>query len=130
MLLQRLRAQRDKLRKKHKKQLQEARDRAKELGLPAPEEPKRVQRTLENTRVEDVTIVKEADEEVFEDEEVDEFAKYFDRKVKPRILMTTGINPTKWTVKAAQLMRKIIPRSELYRRKKFPVKQVRVLFVL
>ena len=40
MLLQRLRAQRDKLRKKHKKQLQEARDRAKELGLPAPEEPK------------------------------------------------------------------------------------------
>jgi len=53
---------------------------------PAPKQP---QKTLENTREVDETIVDPNDEEVLQDEETDQFADYFKGR-HPKILITTG----------------------------------------
>jgi hypothetical protein len=56
--------------------------------------PKKIPRTLENTREADETIVNPLDEEVLEDEAEDEFSNYFDGKVTPKILITTSTRPS------------------------------------
>jgi hypothetical protein len=56
--------------------------------------PKKIPRTLENTREADETIVNPSDEEVIEDEAEDEFSNYFDGKVTPKILITTSTRPS------------------------------------
>jgi len=53
---------------------------------PAPKQP---QRTLENTREVDETMVDPNDEEVLKDEATDQFAEYFKGR-HPKILITTG----------------------------------------
>src|SRR3990167_3403923 len=55
---------------------------------------KQIPKTLDNTREFDETIVAPDDEEVFEDEQTDEFASYFDRTRTPKVLITTTIRPT------------------------------------
>jgi ribosome production factor 1 len=84
----------------------------------------RPQRTLDNTRTPDVTIVKEVDEEVFQDEEVDEFAAYFDRTVKPKIILTTSQSPSTQLYTLVKEMLRVIPNSEYCKRKKFEVKDM------
>jgi ribosome production factor 1 len=82
-----------KQKKKEKKKAQEKRKREEEeLGENAP--PKKIPRTLENTREVDETIVDLADEEVIQDEAEDEFSNYFDGKVTPKILITTSTRPS------------------------------------
>jgi ribosome production factor 1 len=58
------------------------------------EEKKKVTKTLDNTREFDETIVAPNDEEVLKDEQVDEFAEYFQGDKVPSILITTCISPT------------------------------------
>ena len=53
----------------------------------------KVPNTLENTREFDETIVEE-DEEVAADEATDEFAKYFQNGLAPKILITTSKGPS------------------------------------
>jgi ribosome production factor 1 len=66
----------------------EARKRLKEeLGENAPPMPQ--QRTLDNTREPDDTMVAPNDEEVQLDTAVDEFSDYFTEKTTPKILITT-----------------------------------------
>lgn len=45
-------------------------------------------KTLESTREPDETIVL-MDDEVMQDEKTDEFANYFERKVSPKLLITS-----------------------------------------
>lgn len=56
---------------------------------------KRPQRTIDNTREKDETMVTAEDVEVFEDEDVDEFAPHYDGKVIPRVLLTTSQTPSR-----------------------------------
>ena len=53
------------------------------------------QRTLDNTREADDTIVQEGDEEVQGDEAIDEFSAYFTGDQQPKIIITTCYHPTK-----------------------------------
>ncbi len=62
-------------------------------GDPKQLPPKKLQRTLDNTREYDETIVLPDDKEVVDDEQVDEFADYF-RGTIPKILITTSVHAT------------------------------------
>jgi len=71
-----------------KRKRRAARKRLKEeMGEDAPPMPQ--QRTLDNTREPDDTMVAPNDEEVVLDTAVDEFADYFANKTTPKILITT-----------------------------------------
>ena len=69
-------------------------------------------------------MVKEEDAEVFEDEDVDEFAAYFEREVKPKILLTTGQNASSALKKITKSMTRVFPNSEYYKRKNFDIKDI------
>ncbi len=71
---------------------------ARSCRRPAPAAqapPRNKQKTLENTREKDETIVAADDEEVKADEAMDEFASYFSGEKVPKVLITTSIHPTK-----------------------------------
>ncbi len=107
-----LKREREKLRKKFRKEQEEA---AALSGEPVP--VARPQRTLDNTRTPDVTIVREADQEVFEDEEVDEFAAYFAKEVTPKVLITTSEKPSDGLRATVKEMLRVFPNSEYVSRK-------------
>eukprot|EP00360_Condylostoma_magnum_P001882 CAMPEP_0168313954 /NCGR_PEP_ID=MMETSP0210-20121227/5474_1 /TAXON_ID=40633 /ORGANISM="Condylostoma magnum, Strain COL2" /LENGTH=97 /DNA_ID=CAMNT_0008277061 /DNA_START=16 /DNA_END=309 /DNA_ORIENTATION=+ len=48
-----------------------------------------IQRTIENMRVPDETIVLSDNEEVQEEENNDEYIEYYDENVPPKVLITT-----------------------------------------
>jgi len=84
----------DTSRKKRKLEKKERRKKNKaELG---DEAPKKVTRTLENTREFDETIVKPDDEEVLQDEATDEFASFFNGEA-PKLAITTCKSPSRVT---------------------------------
>merc|ERR1712086_1162851 len=58
------------------------------LGDDAP--PKQEPRTLDNTREADDTVVDGDDEEVAGDENMDEFASYFNSDIPPKIMITSN----------------------------------------
>lgn len=60
---------------------------AEALGQPVV---KHVPRTLENTREDDVTFVKEGDEDIAIEEDQDEFAAHFNNARPPHVLLTTS----------------------------------------
>lgn len=114
-----LKREREKLRKKFLKQQAEV---AEQTGEPVA--VARPQRTLDNTRTPDVTMVREADEEVFEDEEVDEFASYFAREVTPKVLVTTSEKPSDALRTTVKEMLRVFPNSEYVSRKKHAIKDM------
>uniref|UniRef100_A0A915C587 Brix domain-containing protein n=1 Tax=Parascaris univalens TaxID=6257 RepID=A0A915C587_PARUN len=72
-----------------KRARQDARRKLRErLGDAAP--PKQQPRTIENTREYDLTMVEADDEEILHDEANDEMSSYFNREVKPKVLITTS----------------------------------------
>ena len=56
--------------------------------------PKTVQRTLENTREPEETIVLPDDDEVLQDERTDELAEIFDGKVSTKVLILSYTRPS------------------------------------
>jgi ribosome production factor 1 len=114
-----LKREREKLRKKFRKEQAEL---AEQTGEQIP--VARPQRTLDNTRTPDVTIVREADEEVFEDEEVDEFAAYFAKEVTPKVLLTTSEKPSDVLRMTVKEMLRVFPNSEYVSRKKHAIKDM------
>jgi ribosome production factor 1 len=50
---------------------------------------KRIPKTLENTREDDVTFVKAGDEDIAIEEDQDEFAAHFNSERPPHVLLTT-----------------------------------------
>ncbi|KAF6265572.1 anticodon-binding protein [Scenedesmus sp. NREL 46B-D3] len=112
--------------KKQKKVERKKRDaeaaRAEELGLEPP--PKKQQKTLENTREKDVTMVEEGDEEVALDEADDEFAAHFARVREPKVLVTTCYKPSKTMFTFLAEMLEVLPCAEYYKRQGFSLKKV------
>ena len=116
---QKMRRAREKQRAKFRKAQQAA---AEQTGEPVP--VARPQRTLENMRAPDVTMVHAEDREVFEDEDVDEFAAYFNEQVKPKVLITTTIDPSGAMKTVVKEMLRLFPSSEFRRRQKFDLKDI------
>jgi len=89
-------------------------------------EVKQIPRTQDNTREADETIVAPDDHEVFEDEQTDEFASYFDRSSVPKVLVTTTLRPTRDLVKFAKEFRVIVGWDACEYRKRTPetIKQI------
>jgi len=71
-------------------------------------EVKQVPITQEMAREADDTIVAPDDHEVFEDEQTDEFASYFNRTTAPHVLITTTTNPSQSIVKFAKELKAIL----------------------
>jgi len=95
------------------------------LGDAAPAPPP--QRTLENTREPDDTMVKPDDEEVKEDTAVDEFAEYFANKTTPKILITTSPNickRAKETIPFINDLISVIPNMTYRERRNFTLKEI------
>jgi ribosome production factor 1 len=80
---------------KAQKKAQEKRQRevtkAEELGI-VPE--RKVPKTLDNTREQDVTTVQEGDEDIEVENEQDEFAEHFQNLRPPHVLLTTSFKAT------------------------------------
>jgi len=99
-------------------------EKRKREGNDDGENPLKKQRTLENTREPDDTMVLPNDNEVIEDEAGDEFAEYFKGNVKPKIFITTSNKRTQETRKFVDDLVRILPNTFYYDRMNVPMKNV------
>jgi ribosome production factor 1 len=95
---------------------------AEALGDEAPARP--AQRTLDNTREADGTIVQPGDEEVIGEDSFDEFAKHFSGEESPRIVVTTGQYPSKQLIEFMNEVIGLFPNAEYRQRGAIPIKSV------
>lgn len=116
-----LKAKQNKAKKVDRKKRQEEAARAEQLGL---EPPKRIARTIENTREKDETMVDPTDAEVAEDAAQDEFADHFARQRTPMVLLTTCFKPTKASHDFMADLLKLLPHAQYYLRKGYPLKKI------
>ena len=101
---------------------------AAQLGEDA-EKPVNKQKTLDNTREHEETLVRidengAGDEEVMADEAEDEFAKYFSDATRPKLCITTRPRPSSELFLFIQELIQLIPNSYFYPRKSFTVKEM------
>ncbi|XP_070563358.1 ribosome production factor 1-like [Ptychodera flava] len=109
--------------KKEKRERQKKRKKEEdELGDKAP--PKKIPKTIENTRVYDETMVDPQDQEVLYDEANDEIAPYFNRETTPKILITTSDRPRSRTTRLCAELADSIPNAEVYYRRGLALKKV------
>ena len=81
-------------------------------------------KTIENSRVPDETIVLPDDEETLQDERTDEFSTYFDRRVTPKVLITSADKPSLKTHLFMRELNKCIPNSEVRLRRSTDIKKI------
>ena len=94
---------------------------AEELGEAAPV---RVQRTLDNTREEDETMVRPDDEEVAGEDSFDEFSAHFSGAVPPRTMVTTSAGASEQLLSFLEEILLILPNSEYRKRGSVPIKKI------
>jgi len=94
---------------------------AEALGEAAPAH---VQRTLDNTREADDTMVQPGDEEVAAEDSFDEFSAHFSGDVPPRTLVTTGRYPSDKLLGFMEEMVTLLPNCEYRQRGAVPLKQL------
>ena len=92
------------------------------LGEKAP--PKQVPHTIENTRLEDETAVKQYDDEVLGDEKDDEFHQYFSNEKKPKIMISTRPKCSKKLFPFIADLMQMVPNAFYYERKHNLVKDL------
>jgi ribosome production factor 1 len=119
-----LKRKKNKAKKQERQRRDQAEAKAAELGLAPP--ARKQQRTIENTRAPDATLVTQhdADGEVAEDEAADEFAAHFARDREPKVLLTTCYKPTREMYAFLAEMLSVLPRAEYYARGGFTLKQI------
>uniref|UniRef100_A0A7S0RIG7 Brix domain-containing protein n=1 Tax=Chlamydomonas leiostraca TaxID=1034604 RepID=A0A7S0RIG7_9CHLO len=112
--------------KKKKKQEREKRQKEEQKAVAAGLEPppRKQQKTIENTRVKDETMVADGDEEVVADEEQDEFAEHFANARPPKVLITTCYKPSKVMYTFISELLETLPHAEYYKRQGFPLKKI------
>lgn len=115
--------QQKKLEKRKKlKDRDAAEKRALELGEEPP--PKKIPRTIENTREFDETVCRPDDEELYAGNECDEFSSVLKRESTPKILITTcRFNSTRGPAFVSELL-EVIPNSHYYRRGTYDLKKI------
>nr|GEW89594.1 hypothetical protein [Tanacetum cinerariifolium]GEW89595.1 hypothetical protein [Tanacetum cinerariifolium] len=108
--------------KKIAKAREAAENRALELGEELP--PRKVPRTIENTREADETVCKPDDEELFAGNDADEFSSILNSERPPKVLMTTcRFNSTRGPVLIKDLLT-IIPNADYYKRGTYDLKKI------
>lgn len=90
--------------------------------LQAP--PVKKQKTLDNTRELDHTLVQPDDEEVAEDENNDELAEYFRGNTKPKIMITTSYSVHRDTLLFVEDLLDTIPDCHYYSRRQYHIKEI------
>jgi len=93
----------------------------KESDVPRP---KQTPRTLDNTRTADSSVVAPGDEEVIRDEAEDEFSTIFDGALKPKIMLTTNINPSTRSYPLIGGLIGLLPNAFYYRRQRFALREI------
>jgi ribosome production factor 1 len=101
-----------------------------ELGEKAP--PKQIPRTLENTREYEETMVKPGDnnsnnsefQEILGDEADDEFSKFFNNDIQPKIMITTRPKCSRKLFPFIGDLMQMIPQAFYYQRKSFTVTEM------
>jgi ribosome production factor 1 len=96
---------------------------AEALGDDAPD-LKLQQKTLDNTREVDETIVGADDPDIAAEDSFDEFAGHFLQQLPPRTVVTTSMNPSKYIEEFLAEMVELLPNSEYRKRGKCPVKEM------
>jgi len=87
--------------------------------------PKKVQKTQDNMRVKEDTMVEADDEEVMQDALTDEFATYFEGSTVPKILFTTCNRPRNHeTMSFINDLLKVVPNSTYKNRKGIDLKKL------
>merc|ERR1711865_1329133 len=94
------------------------------LGDDAP--PKQEPRTLDNTREADDTVVDGDDEEVAGDENMDEFASYFNSDIPPKIMITSNFakRPSVFCHTFIDDLKGVFPNSAYYKRGTHEMKKI------
>ncbi|OVA19936.1 Brix domain [Macleaya cordata] len=112
-----------KLEKKKKHKAREAADkRALDLGEELP--PRKIPRTIENTREFDETVCKPNDEELFKGNDADEFSKILRREFTPKILITTcRYHSTRGPAFISELLT-VIPNAHYFKRGTYDMKKI------
>ncbi|CAG8538410.1 4750_t:CDS:2 [Diversispora eburnea] len=114
-----------KSRKKIEERLRRQKEEAEDPEKKKERLAKNIPRTLENVREFDETIVDAEDLEVLEDEASDEFSKYFQEGVSPKMLITTNKRPSKVGYDFASELIDVFPNSNFVRRKnQVSIKQI------
>lgn len=116
---------------KHQKKVEKrkklkARDFEEKRALELGEEPapKKVPRTIENTREDDETFCKPDDEELFVNNDADEFSAVLKQDRPPKILITTcRFNSTRGPAFIAELLT-VIPNAQYYKRGTYDLKRI------
>eukprot|EP01095_Lingulamoeba_sp_RSL-Kostka_P015238 TRINITY_DN6953_c2_g2_i2.p1 TRINITY_DN6953_c2_g2~~TRINITY_DN6953_c2_g2_i2.p1 ORF type:complete len:527 (-),score=210.58 TRINITY_DN6953_c2_g2_i2:346-1926(-) len=108
-----------KSKKKKKRSNNENEDEEDEDGKKKKKE-KQIPKTIENTREFDETIVQPEDIEVFEDEQTDEFAEYFNGK-PPNMVITHSYKASRETKSFCKLLSRTFGNSQFKERKSFKI---------
>ena len=112
--------------KKGKKDLKKAKKEQRKKDAEDPEKkdlPKQIPKTLDNMREADETIMLSEDEEVLNDEEEDEFARYFDGET-PKTIITSANKPSKKVIEFIKALLHLMPGSYYYERRNFDIKDI------
>lgn len=108
----------DKIKRLQTKKLRE------ELG--EEQVPKGKSQTIESMRVPDATMMDNAneDEDIIGEQNIDEFDKYFNREVTPKILVTTNRRPKGDIFNFLKELKLTIPNLEYYPRQNFKIREI------
>ena len=113
--------------KKQKKDIKKDKKVQRKKDAEDPEKkdlPKAVPKTLDNMREKDATVAEESDdEEVRNDEDMDEFARYFDGE-QPKTMITTNNHPSKELIKFVRTLLVLFPGSYYYSRRQYGIKDI------
>lgn len=96
---------------------------AEALGEDAPDRSLQ-QRTLDNTRDADDTVVQPGDEEIAAEDSFDEFSKHFAGEETPSIVVTTSQYPSKKLLSFMEEVIGLLPNAEYRQRGAIPIKAV------
>jgi ribosome production factor 1 len=112
--------------KKGKKDIKKAKKEQRKRDAEDPEKkdlPKQVPKTLDNMREADETIMLSEDEEIRNDEDEDEFARYFDGET-PKTIITSCNHPSKTLIQFIRALLQMMPGSYYYERRNFDIKDI------
>ncbi|CAM6026775.1 hypothetical protein CY35_05G111600 [Sphagnum magellanicum] len=109
-----------------KKKRIKARDLAEKQALELGEvpEPRKIPRTIENTREIDETLAQPDDEELHADNAADEFNAHFMREHVPKLLITTSQACCNNTRNFIKELLTVIPNAHYYKRGSYDLKQI------
>jgi len=107
-----------------KKKKKEKKILKRKKGSEAEGTPKKIPRTIENTRLPDETMVTGEDTEVMEETQEDEFSEYYRDGKDPKTLITTNMVPTQAGKETVEAFINVFPNSEYRPRGSYKLRDI------